>query len=289
MEKNEKTIVLLSILAVLFVWFNAGMGLFYSDGGSFRYVESIHGVTVQLFGDGVYANHSTFIAGIRKGTDFVMLLVSFGFFIATLKRNKGNKTKLLHGGLLFAIFYYALTLTFETVFNRLFLSYTALLSISFFAVIYTFIDLKNTILPANKDGQHTKTAIFTIITGFSGLVWLMDIIPTIFSNVPPDFLSIYTTSPTKAIDIGLLFPMFVLCGIMLLNKKAAGYFLAPIMLMFVSFIAFVVVGQTAFQMIFGVDVALYQLIGYVVTFIVFGSIAIIVNIKFMLRVWPKSK
>ena len=287
MEAN-KTIVLLSVAVVLFVWLNAGMGLFYSDGGSPRYVESIHGERVQLFGDGVYANNSTFAAGIKKGTDLVTLFVSAGLLIAALKRDKGPKTKLLHAGLLTSILYYSATLALETVFNRLFLSYAALLSLASFALVFTVVDLYNTVRPADTEGRHTKTAVFTMITGVTALVWLMDIIPTVFTGIPPDFLSIYTTSPTKLIDMGLIFPVCVMGGVMLLQKKTMGYILPPIMLTFLSVIAVTVMGQTALQRSYGVVLPAHQLAGYVGLFVVFGSIAVVVNFRFMQRCWPKT-
>ena len=286
MERN-KLITLLSVSVILLVWFNAGIGLFYSDGGSPRYFESMHGLTVQLFGDGVYANHSFLVAGIRKGTDGVMLLLSVGFLAATLKRGMGHKAKLIHGCLLFPILYYAVTLAFETVYNRMFLAYAALLSAAFFAFIFTMIDLHATVQPKDKDAKHTKTAIFTMICGCSGLVWLMDIIPATISNMPPEFMSIYTTSPTKFLDIAIFFPSYILTGVMLLKKRAVSYIFVPILLSFVSFIAVVVIGQTISHIILDVYIPVYQLIGYVGVFVVLGSAAAIVNARFMLRCWPK--
>ena len=44
-------IAVLSVIAVILVWIAAGVGLFYSNGGEPRVVESIHGATVELFGD----------------------------------------------------------------------------------------------------------------------------------------------------------------------------------------------------------------------------------------------
>ena len=286
--RDDKIIILLSVLVIVFLWFSAGMGLFYSDGGIPRYVESIHGVTVQLYGDGIYANQSILTAGTRKGTDAVMLVLSVGFLVATFKRNLGDKAKLIHGGLLFSILYYSVTLAFETVFNRMFLVYAALLSVAFFAFIFTMIDLNATVRPVNKDGTHTKTAIFTMVCGCAGLVWLMDIIPATITNVPPDFMSIYTTNPTKFLDIGIFFPSFVLVGIMLLKKETVSYVFTPLLLLFVPFIAVVVIGQTAFHMAYGVYIPVNQLIGYVGVFVVLGSSALIVNISFMLRCWPKE-
>lgn len=287
--KNEKIIIKLSAILVLLVWFNAGIGLLYSGNGSPRYVESIHGETVQLFGSGIYANNSAFSAAIRIGTDLIMLLVSAVFLITALKRSAGIKMKILHSGLLVSILYYSVTAAFETVFNPLFLSYTAMFAVALFVFIFSLVDLNNTVKSGNKEYKHTKTAVFTMLSGMTALVWLMDIIPSTLTGIPPDFMSIYTTSPTKIIDMGLIFPTCVMGGVMLLQKKAAGYILPPMMLIFLSIISVIVVGQTVVQMLHGIFVPIQQLVGYVGLFVVFGLFAAIVSTRFMFRCWPKIR
>ena len=276
-------ITVLSVIAFILVWIAAGAGLFYSNGGEPRIVESLRGDEVELFGDGVYANNSTFTATIRKGSDLVMLFVSAILLAVTLKRN-GQKMKLLHGGLLVSVLYYAATAAFETVYNQLFLLYLCMFSVAFFVFVFTLIDLHGTIRSASKNGKHTKTAVFTMVAGCTVLVWLMDVIPGIFTGTPPDFVSIYTTSPTIIIDIGLIFPTCILGGVMLLRNKPMGYVLPPIMLTFLTVIAVTVVGQTAVQMAYGVNVPpVHQMVGYVGSFVVFGIIAAVVNVGFMLK------
>ena len=115
----------------------------------------------------------------------------------------------------------------------------------------------------------------------------MDIIPGIITGTPPDFVSIYTTSPTIIIDIGLIFPTCILGGVALMQNKPTGYILPPIMLTFLAVIAVTVVGQTAAQMAYGVNVPIHQMVGYVGSFVIFGIIAAVVNTRFMRKCWPK--
>ncbi|GHV41412.1 hypothetical protein FACS189490_08280 [Clostridia bacterium] len=288
LEKN-RVVWRLSILVVILVWFNAGMGLFYSDGGQPRMVESIYGEIVRLFGDGVYANNSMLKATTAKGSDLVMLLVSLGLLAATLKRDAGAKARLLHCGFLVPILYYSATTAFGVAYSRMFLVYLLLFSAAFFATVAAMIDLSRTIQPVNKDKKFTGTAIFTILAGCTGLVWLMSILPTVFTNAPLDIIEISTTEPTFIIDIGLILPTCVLGGVMLLRKKTLGYILPPIMLTFLVIIAVTVIGQTAMQLYYGVVVSLQQVIGYVGTFVAFGVIAAIINTRFLYQCWPKSK
>ena len=288
MGKN-RVVFWLSILVIILVWCSAGMGLFYSNGGQPRIVESIYGEPVQLFGDGVYANNSMLKATTAKGSDLVMLLVSLGLLATTLKRGTGPKARLLHGGFLVPILYYSATTSFGITYSRMFLVYLFLFSAAFFATVASMIDLSRTIHPANKDQNFTGTAIFTMLAGCTVLVWFMSILPTVFTDAPLDIIEIYTTEPTFIIDIGIIFPSCVLGGIMLLWKKPFGYILPPIMLTFLAIIAVTVIGQTAMQLQYGVVISIQQVIGYVVTFVAFGIIAAIVNTRFLHKCWPKSK
>ncbi|GHU70984.1 hypothetical protein FACS189450_06280 [Spirochaetia bacterium] len=252
-------------------------------------MKNIYGETVELFGDGVYANNFMLKAVTAKGSDLVMLLVSFGFLVCTLKRNTGQKVKLIHGGFLVSLLYHAATTAFGIAYNRMFLLYLFRFSAAFFAFVAVMIDLNATIQPANKEKKYTGTAIFTMVAGSTALVWLMSILPPLFTNAPLDIIDISTTEPTFIIDIGLIFPTCLVGGIMLPRKKPIGYILPPIMLTFLSVIAVTVIGQTAIQLHYGVIIFIQQVIGYVATFVVFGLIAAIVNTRFMLSCWPISQ
>jgi hypothetical protein len=286
---RKRIISRLSICVVILVWCNASMGLFYSDGGKPELVENIYGETVQLFGDGVYAKNSMLKATTAKGSDIVMLLVSLGLLITTLKRNTGEKTKLLHGGLLVSILYYSATTAFGITYSRMFLLYLIAFSVAFFTFVVSMIDMNATVKPVGKDKKYTGTAIFTMISGCTTLVWLMSILPALFTDTHLDIIDISTTEPPFVIDISLIFPTCLIGGIMLLRKKQAGYILSPIMLIFLAVIAVTVIGQSAVQLYYGVVISVQQVIGYVVTFVAFGFAAIIINTRFMLKCWPKGK
>jgi hypothetical protein len=171
----------------------------------------------------------------------------------------------------------------------MFLLYLIAFSVAFFTFVASMIDLNTTIKPVNKDKKFAGTAIFTIIAGCTALVWLMSILPALFTDKPLDIIDISTTEPTFVIDIGLIFPTCLIGGIMLLKKKQVGYILSPVMLTFLAVIAVTVIGQSAVQLYYGVVISIQQVIGYVVTFVVFGLAAIIINTRFMLKCWPEKK
>ena len=286
---RKRTILWLSICVVVLIGINAGFGLFYNEGGQPRTVENIYGETIQLFGNGVYANNAMLKATTSKGTDLVMLFVAVGLLITAILRKNGPKTKLLHAGLLVSSLYYAVNTAFGLAFSRMFLLYLLMFSATFFAFVVTMIDLSAEIAPKSKDKRYVGTAVFTILSGCTVLVWLMSILPTLFTDAPLDIIGVSTTEPTFIVDIGLIFPVCVIGGIMLLKKKPLGYILPPMMLIFLVVIALLVVGQSVMQMRYGVILSFQEVVGYVATFVLFGIIAAVVSIRFMLRCWPGQK
>ena len=71
------------------------------------------------------------------------------------------------------------------------------------------------------------TAIFLLISGSSVLVWLEFIIPALLSGQPLPTMEVYTTEPTFVLDLGVIFPIYL--GCVLLLGAVSGYELAPVL------------------------------------------------------------
>ncbi|QNO14212.1 hypothetical protein HYG86_05215 [Alkalicella caledoniensis] len=269
---------------IVFLIFVCGLvGIFYTTGGDRFTVENIYGESIELYGDGIYAYNSVFVVGVNKGTDYVMLIVAILFGIFTAIRSKSSKYKFVHVGLLTGILYYASCLVFGVTFNRLFLVYVLLFSASLFTYILLLCELiKEKNISEELNSKSLKgTALFMIVSGCSVLVWLPFIIPTITTGQPMSHIEIYTTEPTFVLDLGIILPIYLACGILVLKRKAIGYKLVPILLTFIITIGVIVIGQNIVQTSMGVDIPLESLIGLVFSFVVLGMIALILNIKFL--------
>ncbi len=81
-------------------------------------------------------------------------------------------------------------------------------------------------------------------------------------------------------DLGIILPVYWGSGIALLKKKEIGYKLTPILLTFIAIVGATVIGQNIFQSYMGVEIPIQQLIGLVVSFVILGIIAIILDIGF---------
>ncbi len=278
-----KTINYLCYVIVVLTLISAGVGIFYSTGNDTFTVENIYGESIELYGDGIYKYDSILKAGANKGTDVVMLIVTVLFAFFTAMRKKAAKYRFLQVGLLSGLLYYSSWLVFGVTFNRLFLIYVLLFSSALFAMIFLLSELirENNLSEVLKSNNLKGTAVFIIVCSVSTLVWLPYIIPALITGQPLETIEIYTTEPTFVIDLAILLPMFLGCGIAMFKKKDIGYKLAPIPLTFMPVIGLIVIGQNIVQTSMGIEIPIEALIGLVISFIVLGIIAIILNIKFM--------
>lgn len=278
-----KAIKSLSLIITILTLIVSSIGLFYTTGGQPFVVQNIYGASVTLYGDGIYAYNSILKVGTSKGTDIVMILVALLFGVTTFLFNKGSRVKLIHTGLLAGLLYYSTCLAFGVTYNRIFILYLLLFSATLFLFImelkYIFTEIK---LPEKAAGRSLKgTGIFLIVAGCSVLVWLMFIIPTIITGAPMEIIEIYTTEPTFVIDLGVILPSAVYCGILLLNRNSYGYRLVPVILIPLTIVGLCVIGQTIMQTQLGIVLPLGQLIGLVVSFVILGIISVVLNVKFL--------
>lgn len=279
----KKYINIMSIATAIFALISSCIGLFYTSNGARFVVQNIYGQDIELYGDGIYAYNSILKAGAAKGTDLAMLIIVIMLFITVILKEKYRYMKFSQVGFLSAILYNSVCLAFGVTFNRLFPLYLLLFSFSLFTFIFELLDI---IKEDNFDVDIYEkkligTAIFMFVSGCSVLVWLMFIIPAVLTGNPMEIIEIYTTEPTFIIDIGIILPTAVVCGILLLKKKVIGYKLAPVLLTLISCVGLCVIGQTIMQTFMGIVLPIGQIIGLVGSFVVLGTIAIGLNIRIL--------
>lgn len=120
-----------------------------------------------------------------------------------------------------------------------------------------------------------------IICGISVLMWLQFILPALLSRKPLPNIEVYTTEPTFVLDLAIILPVYVGCGVALFKKKRIGYKLTSILLTFITIVGVIVIGQNLFQSSIGVTIPIEQLFGLVISFAVLGTVATVLNIKFL--------
>jgi hypothetical protein len=259
-------------------------GLQGQGDGSAKTVTTIDGRAVEIYGRGAYANHSLLRATSYIGADWAMIVVVVPLLLITAAcMTKYPKSLLVCSGVLMTACYYSISLTFGAAFNHFFLLYTALFSVAGFTFGYSVYLLGQSTWKQDKNplGRNRLTAAFLFLAGASALIWLSMIIPALVTGDFSEFIDINTTEPTFALDIGIIFPLFTVCGIALLKQKEFGYRFTPVLLTFYTLVGALVVAQTIVQQVNGIDIPLPQMLSLVVSFVLLATIALVLNVRFI--------
>ena len=136
MKQNSVFNWLVPLIAILALVL-AGVGVLFQDGGIPFEFFTVHGKTIELYGNGIYRNDSLFAGALFRGTDVITLFVCIPLLLVSffLYRRGSLRGSILFVSMLVYFLYVGVTYTFSVAFNSLFLVYTALLSVSLFAAI----------------------------------------------------------------------------------------------------------------------------------------------------------
>jgi len=275
--KLSKTVIFLACLVALLGAVYAGVGLFWQDGGSPFTFTTLHGKTVEMYGQGLYRNDSAFKAPILRGTDAATLFVCVPvLLIAVLLYRRGS----LHGGLLLAsmlayFLYNSASLAFGAAYNNLLLVYIACFSASLFGFVLAFrsIDLDTLGKLTSSKFPRKRIAVFLFFAGLSLTIWFVDIISALAAGTVPPNLGPYTTEATYAIDLGIIFPTAYLAGVLVWRRNPLGTLLASVLIIVNVSIGLVVASQSIMQALNGIILTPAEYAAYVAPFVTLSLIA----------------
>jgi hypothetical protein len=138
--------------------------------------------------------------------------------------------RLMLTGTLGFILYTYITMCFGAAYNRLFLVYVALFSMSLFAFVLSVMSFDLKTLPqhfSDKLPRRWIAGLLFFAAAFLGLAWLGRIAATFSQNVIPA-LENTTSMFIQAMDLGIIMPTCILSAILLLRRSAWGYLLASV-------------------------------------------------------------
>lgn len=221
-------IPLIGLLAL----FAASMGLFYqSPGQPYEYTNN-RGETVMINGQGLYYYDTISMAAQQQGNDLVTLVVGLPLLaISTWLAFRGSlRGRLLLTGTLGFFLYTYMSMSMLTAYNMLFLVYVALFSLSLYAFILSMMSFDVRDLPRCFSARLPRgwiAGVMFVVGGFLLLAWLGRIVPPLLQNRTPP-LENTTTLVIQAMDLGLIVPLAILSGILLLRRSPWGYLLASV-------------------------------------------------------------
>lgn len=169
--------------------------------------------------------------------DIVTLVVAVPLLIiAMFKSSKGSfQWHLIWIGLLGYMFYNFAFYLFGAAFNKFFLIYTALFSLSGFTMLSFLWNLSNELLLkefSERVPVKTISIYLFIMPLMLFIAELSMIIPFITSGTIPETI-VATGHPTSvvfALDFSIIIPAFVAAAVLLWQRKTWGYILATMML-----------------------------------------------------------
>ena len=281
---------LIATLAII----TAGVGLFSQGGdGPFPFT-TIHGKTVEMYGEGMYRNDSLFVGALFRGTDAISLFVSLplllvGYLLSLRGSLRGNL--LLIGALMYFL-YIGVTYAFSAIFNSLFLVYTALFSVSLFATITALATFDTQALAGRVTSGMPRRgiAIFMFVAGLGTLMlWLSELIGPLMTDQAPANLGPYTTMFTHGFDSAVITPATLITGIYLLKRKPLGYLLAAPLLILCTNVSLAVIAQTVSQAMVGIVFPVGVYIGMVGSWVVMGAFAVALAISFFRNIQEATR
>jgi hypothetical protein len=236
MMKRKSAILWLVGLIFVLAGFAAGMGLFYQTPGEPYEIVSQYGQSVLINGSGLYAYDSYDSAVQMKSNDLITLVLGLPLLAvsAWLAARGSLRGKLLLIGTLGFFLYTYTSMATNTMFNALFLVYTALMTLSLYAFILSMMEIDVPALPAafsDKLPRGWIAGMLFAVGGFLGLAWLGRLVPPTLAGQAPETLQNLTTMVIQAMDLGLVAPLAVLAGVLLLRKNAWGYLLSSVALL----------------------------------------------------------
>ena len=232
---SRRWITGLSLLISALALVATTVGIFTATGVVHSTFTSLRGESIAMQGGGLYAHESVSGAAQAIGQDYVTLLVGIPLLlIATYLAMRGSlRGKILQAGALWYFGYTYLLMAFGGAYNQLFLVYVALYSASVFAFVLSLLSIDVVDLPTQFAPRFARRAIAWLVIGFGALLallWLGRIVPALVGGTVPPGLESYSTLFVQVGDLGLVVPLAILTGVLLLRQHPAGYLLAGVLL-----------------------------------------------------------
>ncbi len=221
-----------------------------------------------LMGKGTYINDTVSVVAQMMGQDLITLIIGVPILLGSLYLISQNslRGRLIWMGTIFYFLYTYASMSFLASYNSLFLVYVVLFGLS----LYTFLgelvslDIKNIKESFNPGKINKITAAYLVIMGLIlALMWLKMILESVFTGNAPVSLESYTTLVIQALDLGVVVPAALLTGYLLIKERAWGYALAAVFLIKVSLLGTAIVSMILFMAQNGLDVALGQILFFV--------------------------
>lgn len=219
---------------IVFAFIAALAGLLPGEGQPYA-LTNFRGEQVTITARGLYYWDTVSSTAQMQANDLVTLVLGLPLLVISfwMTQRGSLRGRLILTGTLGFILYTYITMCFGAAYNSLFLVYVALFSLSLFAFMLVMMSFDLETLPAHfSDALPRKwiSGFLFFAAAFLLLAWLGRIVATFSPNVIPA-LENTTSMFIQVMDLGIIVPVCILSGILLLRCHPWGYLLASVGLM----------------------------------------------------------
>jgi len=207
-----------------------------------------------------YARETANWTGQAIGQDWADLLMAVPWLvIAAVSAHRGRRRGfvLLAGAYLYVAYEFVIY-AFAVHFNAFFLVYCATLGLSVFALLAMGSALLREDPTSWYIGEvpvRKGAALLLAVGGIFGALWLADLMPAMIrGTTPPSIVEAgVLTNPVHVIDLSIVLPAHLLCGVWLLGRRPLALAVAPILLGFGVLMALSIAGMMVVMRLRGLE------------------------------------
>ena len=213
------------------------MGMLSFSEDEYAVHVTVRGESVEILQEGLYKYNFKAMVGEGIAWDAVRVFFAVPLLIITFVFHLRGSLRgtLLFIGMLANFFYQYLLWAIGWAFNPHFLIYIVCYSFSMVTIVLLFTSMdKKQIRESISEKFPVRTiSIFVLLIGLILVVmWLKEIIPATRTNTIPLAFQGANTLFVQATDLGVIVPLVVLTGILLLKRNIYGYLLSSMAMLF---------------------------------------------------------
>jgi hypothetical protein len=182
----------------------------------------------------LYADETPWAREAFRGGDLVTLVVAVPLLVgALLAMDRGSiRAQALWLGVLFYTLYMYAYAVFGATFNDAFLLHIAAFSLSLFAAACALASIDTQALAGafRPSGLTTAIGVYLVVVGaLQGGLWVFVVVRNAINGAVIQDIPMSGQHLVFALDLGVLVPMLIVSGVLLIRRRPAGFLLAPAM------------------------------------------------------------
>jgi len=235
MKKRRNSLIIFCLVIILLVGVASILGIISGSKTDYNIVTSVRGEEYNMITQGLYKYNSQRMVAEGVGWDYFTLIVAIPLMLLLLPRiyRYSLRAKLFAIGLLLYFFYQYFMYALGWAFGPLFLLFIFIFGLSLIGVVWiiSLIDVSELTNDITDSFPRKSIAFLCYFIGVLLIfMWLKRIVAGLQGDLEEGMLLGQTTMVIQALDLGLIVPLAIFTGILVIKRKPLGYLLSPIVL-----------------------------------------------------------